>query len=182
MKIMVLQGQLSWLSVVAKRTRKRRGVSDCAMSTLVSGREKQRKHGDPRTTKRKTDDPWPSYIFWTSRGSEILVYETSGARRKSRYFTFLFETRQGGVTINTSREVNKARRPHTYSRPYAFEEKQHTKSRAFFDSGAYTKNKIRKETIQHIFLAFSTPMAVSYQFFHVFPGEVPSAMPQPRAL
>ena len=38
------------------------------------------------------------------------------------------------------------------------------------------------EIIQYIFLAFSTLVAVSYIFFTVFPGEVPSATPQPQAL
>ena len=34
------------------------------------------------------------------------------------------------------------------------------------NSGAYKKKEKRN---QHIFLAFSTPVAVSYNFFHVFP-------------
>ena len=34
---------------------------------------------------------------------------------------------------------------------------------------AHTKKEIKNEIIQHTFLAFSTPVAVSYHFFHVFP-------------
>ena len=40
----------------------------------------------------------------------------------------------------------------------------------------------RKKTHTHIFLAFSTPVVVSYPFFRVFLGEVPSATSEPRAL
>ena len=77
----------------------------------------------------------------------------------------------------TSRELNEARRPHTGSRPCAFKEKKTRNSGQIFNS---IQN--RKKTHTHIFLAFSTPVVVSYPFFRVFLGEVPSATSEPRAL
>ena len=51
----------------------------------------------------------------------------------------------------------------------------------FFNSGAYKKGK--KKRNKNIFLVLSTPVAVSYSFFFTFfPGEVPSATTQSRAL
>ena len=41
--------------------------------------------------------------------------------------------------------------------------------RALKNSGAYKKRNNKKKTIQHIFLALSTPVAVSYHSFHVVP-------------
>ena len=78
--------------------------------------------------------------------------------------------------LTTSGEVNKSRWPHTCSRQCAFEEKKHEITSNSLIIVAHTKKN------EHIFLAFSTPVAVSYHFFHVFPGEVPSATPKPRAL
>ena len=50
----------------------------------------------------------------------------------------------------TSREVNEERRPHTGSRPCAFEEKKTRDHGHFFNSGAY-KNMIKKENNSTIF-------------------------------
>ena len=66
----------------------------------------------------------------------------------------------------TSREVYEARRPHTCSRQCVFAKKKTRKIGQFINnSGVYRK----KKKDEHIFLAFSTPEAVSYHFFLVFP-------------
>ena len=67
--------------------------------------------------------------------------------------------------LHTSREVHGARLPLTFSRPCAYEEKKTRNHGRFINaSGAYKRKS-------NIFLAFSTPVAVSYYFFNVFPRQ-----------
>ena len=70
----------------------------------------------------------------------------------------------------TSREVKEARRPYTCSRPSAFEENRtRNQGRFINDSGAH-KKEIKTEIVQHIFLAFSTPVVVTYQVYVYISG------------
>ena len=69
----------------------------------------------------------------------------------------------------TSREVNEARQPHTFSKPRAVEEKKHEITGNSVIIVTNTKKETKKEVIQHIFLVCSTLVAVCYQYFHLFP-------------
>ena len=83
---------------------------------------------------------------------------------------------------STSREENEARRPHTCSRPCAFEEKK-MKPRAVINNSGVRKKRNKKKKKFNIFSwRFRLRWLLAINFFTFLPGEVPSATPQPRAL
>ena len=130
----------------------------------------------------------PNARVYTSALLRLLYDRTSSAAQRDGFerpgvalLKIMVSNSYPGSNI-TSREVNEARRPHTCSRPCAFEEKKKHEITGNSLIVAHTKEWKKRKLFNILSWRFRRRWLLAIIFFTFFPGEVPSATPQLRAL